>query len=129
MEIKIQSVHFDATSQLQSFIENKVSKLEKYCDEIISAEVVLRVVKPETALNKEASIKILVPKADDIYSQKIADSFEEAIDNVVDALTKQLQKKKENRRIMILSISYSSTTPMPTRIFDSHTRTITTRLI
>lgn len=95
MEIKIQSVHFDATSQLQSFIEKKVSKLEKYCDEIISAEVVLRVVKPETALNKEASIKILVPKADDIYSQKIADSFEEAIDNVVDALTKQLQKKKE----------------------------------
>ena len=49
----------------------------------------------ETALNKEASIKILVPKADDIYSQKIADTFEEAIDNVVDALTKQLQKKKE----------------------------------
>lgn len=95
MEIKIQSVHFDATSQLQSFIEKKVGKLEKYCDEIISAEVVLRVVKPETALNKEASIKILVPKADDIYSQKIADTFEEAIDNVVDALTKQLQKKKE----------------------------------
>ena len=95
MEIKIQSVHFDATSQLQSFIEKKVSKLEKYCDEIISAEVVLRVVKPETALNNEASIKILVPKADDIYSQKIADTFEKAIDNVVDALTKQLQKKKE----------------------------------
>ena len=95
MEIKIQSVHFDATSQLQSFIEKKVSKLEKYCDEIISAEVVLRVVKPETVLNKEASIKILVPKADDIYSQKIADTFEEAIDNVVDALAKQLQKKKE----------------------------------
>ncbi len=95
MEIKIQSVHFDATSQLQAFIEKKVSKLEKYCDEITSAEVILRVVKPETALNKEASIKILVPKADDIYSQKVADTFEEAIDNVIDALIKQLQKKKE----------------------------------
>lgn len=44
MEIKIQSVHFDATSQLQSFIEKKVNKLEKYCDEITSAEVILRVV-------------------------------------------------------------------------------------
>lgn len=95
MEIKIQSVHFDATAQLQSFIEKKVSKLEKYCEGITSAEVILRVVKPETALNKEASIKILVPKADDIYSQKIADSFEEAVDNVIDALIKQLQKKKE----------------------------------
>lgn len=95
MEIKIQSVHFDATSQLQSFIEKKVNKLEKYCDEITSAEVILRVVKPETALNKEASIKILVPKSDDIYSQKIANTFEEAIDNVIDALIKQLQRRKE----------------------------------
>ena len=55
----------------------------------------MRVVKPETALNKEASIKILVPKSDDIYSQKIADTFEEAIDNVIDALIKQLQRRKE----------------------------------
>lgn len=98
MDIKIQSIHFDATVQLQAFIEKKVSKLEKYCDEITSAEVVLRVVKPETSLNKEASIKLLVPRADDIYSQKIADTFEEAIDNAIDALVKQLQKNKEKTR-------------------------------
>ncbi len=98
MDIKIQSIHFDATAQLQAFIEKKVNKLEKYCDEITSAEVVLKVVKPETSLNKEASIKLLVPRADDIYSQKIADTFEEAIDNAIDALVKQLQKNKEKAR-------------------------------
>lgn len=98
MDIKIQSIHFDATAQLQAFIEKKVNKLEKYCEDITSAEVVLRVVKPETSLNKEASIKLLVPRADDIYSQKIADTFEEAIDNAIDALIKQLQKNKEKTR-------------------------------
>ena len=98
MDIKIQSIHFDATAQLQAFIEKKLNKLEKYCDEITSAEVVLKVVKPETSLNKEASIKLLVPRADDIYSQKIADTFEEAIDNAIDALVKQLQKNKEKTR-------------------------------
>lgn len=98
MDIKIQSIHFDATAQLQAFIEKKVSKLEKYCEDITSAEVVLRVVKPETSMNKEASIKLLVPRADDIYSQKIADTFEEAIDNAIDALIKQLQKNKEKTR-------------------------------
>ena len=98
MDIKIQSIHFDATAQLQAFIEKKVNKLEKYCDDITSAEVVLRVVKPETSLNKEASIKLLVPRADDIYSQKVADTFEEAIDNAIDALVKQLQKNKEKTR-------------------------------
>ena len=29
MEIKIQSIHFDATDQLKAFIEKKVAKLEK----------------------------------------------------------------------------------------------------
>lgn len=98
MDIKIQSIHFDATAQLQAFIEKKVNKLEKYCDGITSAEVVLKVVKPETSLNKEASIKLLVPRADDIYSQKVADTFEEAVDNAIDALVKQLQKNKEKTR-------------------------------
>ena len=98
MDIKIQSIHFDATAQLQAFIEKKVNKLEKYCDGITSAEVVLKVVKPETSMNKEASIKLLVPHADDIYSQKVADTFEEAIDNAIDALVKQLQKNKEKTR-------------------------------
>ncbi len=98
MDIKIQSIHFDATAQLQAFIEKKVNKLEKYCDGITSAEVVLKVVKPETSMNKEASIKLLVPRADDIYSQKVADTFEEAIDNAIDALVKQLQKNKEKTR-------------------------------
>lgn len=98
MDIKIQSIHFDATAQLQAFIEKKVNKLEKYCDGITSAEVVLKVVKPETSMNKEASIKLLVPRADDIYSQKVADTFEEAVDNAIDALVKQLQKNKEKTR-------------------------------
>ena len=29
MEIKIQSIHFDATEKLEAFIEKKVAKLEK----------------------------------------------------------------------------------------------------
>lgn len=95
MNIKIQSIHFDATAQLQSFIEKKVGKLQKYCDDITSAEVILKVVKPETSQNKEVSIKLLVPKVEEIFSTKIADSFEEAVDNVVVALEKQLIKAKD----------------------------------
>ena len=61
MEIKIQSIHFDATDQLKAFIEKKVAKLEKTLEEIQKAEVQLKVVKPATALNKEASISVAVP--------------------------------------------------------------------
>ena len=31
MEIKIQSIHFDATEKLEAFIEKKVAKLEQGC--------------------------------------------------------------------------------------------------
>ncbi len=29
MEVRIQSIHFDASEQLQSFVQKKVAKLEK----------------------------------------------------------------------------------------------------
>ena len=34
MEIKIQSIHFDATDKLEAFIEKKVAKLEKAFEDI-----------------------------------------------------------------------------------------------
>ncbi len=95
MEIRIQAIHFDATEKLEQFIQKKVSKLEKYYDGIIAVEVSLKVVKPETSQNKEAGIKVVVPKNEDLFSSKIADTFEEAVDLAVDALSRQLLKSKE----------------------------------
>lgn len=97
MEIRIQDVHFDATEALKSFIQKKVSKLEQYYDCIIAAEVTLKVVKPETAANKEAQIRLVVA-GQDLFASKTSDTFEEAIDGNVDALQKQLIKFKEKIR-------------------------------
>ena len=94
MDIRIQALHFDATEKLQDFIQKKVSKLEKYSDNIVDAEVVLKIVKPETANNKEASVKLNV-KNGDFFAGKTADTFEEAIDLAVEALEKQIRKFKE----------------------------------
>ena len=57
----------------------------------------LEVVKPETAENKEAGVKVLVPNGE-FYASKICDTFEEAIDVSVEALGKQLVKYKEKQR-------------------------------
>lgn len=40
-------IHFDASEQLQSFVQKKVAKLEKFYDDIKKVEVSLTVVKPE----------------------------------------------------------------------------------
>ncbi|MBQ9200826.1 MAG: ribosome-associated translation inhibitor RaiA [Bacteroidales bacterium] len=97
MEIRIQDVHFDATEALKSFIQKKVSKLDQYYDGILAAEVTLKVVKPETAANKEAQIRLAV-SGQDLFASKTSDTFEEAIDADVDALQKQLMKFKEKMR-------------------------------
>ena len=44
MEIKIQSIHFDATEKLEAFIEKKVAKLEKSFEDIQKVEVQCKVV-------------------------------------------------------------------------------------
>ena len=61
MEIKIQSIHFDATEKLEAFVEKKIAKLEKSFEDIQKVEVQLKVVKPATALNKQACLSVIVP--------------------------------------------------------------------
>ena len=95
MDVRIQAIHFDATAQLESFIQKKVSKLNRFHDGIMSAEVTLKVVKPETSMNKEAGIKLLISGNDDLFSCKTADSFEEAVDLAIEALERQLEKSKK----------------------------------
>ena len=94
MDIRIQAIHFDATEQLKAFIQKKLDKLNRFADDIQSAEVVLKVVKPEISNNKEASIKLKV-NGPDFFVDKTADSFEEAIDNCIDVLKRKLEKHKE----------------------------------
>lgn len=97
MDIKIQAIHFEASEKLQDFIVKKTTKLGKFSDEIRKVEVSLKVVKPETAMNKEAVIRVFVPNGD-LYVEKVCDTFEEAIDQGVEALEKQLVKYKEKQR-------------------------------
>ena len=94
MELSVKPIKFDATEKLQEFIQKKVSKLEKFCGDIKEVEVVLKVVKPATALNKQASLKVSLP-GEELFVEKTCDTFEEAIDQSLPALEKQLARYKE----------------------------------
>ena len=96
MDIKIQSIHFDATEKLQAFIEKKVAKLEKSFEDIKNVEVQLKVVKPATVQNKETSLTVAVPGTT-LCVEKTADTFEEGVDLCVDAMKVQLTRFKEKK--------------------------------
>ena len=97
MEVKVQSIHFDATEKLQALIEKKTAKLEKSFEDIQKVEVQLKVVKPATALNKETSMTVSVP-GNTLFVEKTCDTFEEGIDLCIDAMRVQLAKFKEKLR-------------------------------
>lgn len=96
MELRIQSVNFDASEQLKTFAQKKVSKLVKYTDEIIQSEMIMKVIKPDAPNNKEVSIKLNI-KNGESFASKTAESFEEAIDLCVEALEKQVIRTKEKK--------------------------------
>ena len=97
MEIKIQAVHFDATEKLKEFATKKVEKLAKSYEDIKKVEVQLKLVKPQTALNKEVSLSVVIPGVTQ-YVEKTCDTFEESIDLCVDAMRVKLTKIKEKSR-------------------------------
>ena len=97
MDIKIQAIHFEASEKLQDFIIKKVNKLEKFSEEIRKVEVSLKVVKPETAMNKETQVILTLP-GKDLIAQEVCDTFEEGVDKTLESLTRQLSKYKEKQK-------------------------------
>lgn len=93
MDIRIQAIHFDAAEKLVAFINKKAERLGRHYPAITAVDVTLKVVKPETAMNKQAIVKITVPQQEDLVADKTADSFEEAIDLSLEALERQLEKR------------------------------------
>jgi len=93
MTIKIQSVHFDADQKLLDFIDEKVKKLSLFDDTIIGAEVILRLDKNQNSENKVTEIRLVISGAD-LFAKKQCKTFEEAIDQTIEALKRQLFKQK-----------------------------------
>lgn len=94
MKFRIQSINFDATEKLEAYVTKKATKLEKVFDDIMTIDVYLKVVKPETAANKEAEIKVAAPNVE-FFASKTCDTFEEAVDLGLEAIEKQVIKYKE----------------------------------
>ena len=64
MNVQIQSVKFAADKKLIEFVENKMSKLERFADRATGAEVILKLDKDFEKGNKVATITLHMPGED-----------------------------------------------------------------
>src|SRR5665647_3932533 len=78
MNIQIHSLKFDADKKLLDFVTQKVNKLSLVTDDIVSAEIILKLEKDEDRENKVTEIRVEYPKGP-LFARKQSKTFEEAV--------------------------------------------------
>lgn len=97
MNIQIHSVKFTADKRLVDFVTHKANKLKQFSDDIVSAEVFLRLDNDQEKENKITEIKLEYPGGP-LFAKKQSRTFEESTDQVIDALKRQITKQKSKLR-------------------------------
>ena len=94
MKLYTKAVNFEIAERLEKHIEKKTKRYEKLLPESAEMEIQLTVVKPETNLNKETHVRVIGAGAE-LFAQKVCDNFEQCVDDCLEAIEKQLEKRKD----------------------------------
>jgi len=94
MEKTIETVNFDASGELVSFVDELFDDLPKFYDRIVSADIYLKQHSGETMEEKEAEAKVFLP-GHEIFSNARGKSFQEASNKVFTKVKRQLIEIKE----------------------------------
>jgi putative sigma-54 modulation protein len=100
MKVNVHAVNFAVDRKLVDFIQERMEKLEKYYDKIVSFDVFLKVEKTSDKENKIVEVKVHVP-GDDLMVKKQCKTFEEAVELSGESLERLLVKRKEKIRTHI----------------------------
>lgn len=94
MKVYMQAIGFSAGESLESYLNEKLGKLDMFYDQIVAANVFLKLDNNNSKDNKIVEIKLEVP-GEDIMVTKHGEAFPEAIDLAADTLKRLVIKKKE----------------------------------
>jgi putative sigma-54 modulation protein len=82
--------------ELESKMRMKFAELQKFYDRITGYEVKIRKLDVDSERNCEIEGRVLIPKSS-FFCREQAESFETALDGVVEDLKRQLKWQKEER--------------------------------
>lgn len=87
--------HFDPSQELKDHSINSVQKLDQFLDRIFTCDIVLEPSSDDDQPCK-AELNVKVPKAL-LNGSEYAETYEQAINQVVNNLSRQLKKHKAKR--------------------------------
>jgi len=94
MNVKIQTVHFDADEKLMEYVTRKIDKLNTFHDNITKVDVFLKLDNVvHTIKDKVAELRVHVPKHD-FFVKASSKSFEESFENALDSMINQIKRQK-----------------------------------
>ncbi len=94
MKVNVHAVNFTIDGKLVDFAQERMNKLSKYYDKVVSTDIYFKVEKTSEKENKIAEIKMHVP-GDDFLVKKQCKTFEEAVEQAAESLERLLLKRKE----------------------------------
>lgn len=97
MKWDIQTVGFSATEELVNYTKNKIEGLQKFYDQIVGAEVYLKLVQDDKNNTKVADIKLNIP-GNDLMGSSTTEGFEKSVNESVDKLKGQIRKLKTKQK-------------------------------
>ena len=98
MNVQIHAHEFSASEQLAEFIHQKAAELSQWFDHIIDVEVYLSLENKSGHIrDKVAKVKVNIP-GNQLAAAETRLHFEEAIDQAMDNMRKQLVRQKEKMR-------------------------------
>jgi putative sigma-54 modulation protein len=101
MKINVQSVGFTLRQQLADLAQSKVKKLQHLCADIMSVEIQFKLDGVNATANKICNMRLVIPGYD-MLSQIKSTSFETAVAKTVEALERQIEKRKKKQRKQLL---------------------------
>lgn len=94
MKLNTQAVNFEMAERLEKHIDKKTRRYEKLLAPSAEMEIRMTVVKPETNSNKETTVRV-IGMGPELFAQKTCDTFEQGIDECLEAIERQLEKFKD----------------------------------
>ncbi|MBQ9440369.1 MAG: HPF/RaiA family ribosome-associated protein [Paludibacteraceae bacterium] len=97
MTINIKDIDFQLAQKLEEYTHKKAAKISKLLPSAETLNITYKLIKPETNMNKEAQLR-LNTKDGELFASKVADTFEDALLQAIEALEHQIDKFKEKNK-------------------------------
>ena len=85
-------------SNLQKYIEKRLSKLNLYYNRIVSVDLYLNLDNHNDQTNNSVELRVNIP-GDDVVVGKKSESFEKSLDMAASSAERMLKRRKEKSRI------------------------------